>query len=230
MKIQERSAVDTRDSASNAEDLYFDLLKGCLSRNLFGERYRPLYQPRVTRGWRRVWWRLVYPWLSAALRKVDLELVRRAHFDPEANARGGYHHSEAESMIGLTGLSNIEACVIDCLQKGIPGDLMEAGVWRGGATILMRAILNIYGDTTRKVWVADSFQGCPKPRDEAERGDRHWQNGFIAVDLETVKENFQRYGMLDDQVCFLQGWFSDTLPRAPVERLAVLRVDGDMYS
>ena len=107
---------------------------------------------------------------------------------------------------------------------------MEAGVWRGGTTILMRAILHLYSDKQRKVWVADSFEGCPRPREEAERGDRHWQNPFIAVNLETVQENFRRYGLLDDQVCFLRGWFCDTLPNAPVERLAVLRVDGDMYS
>lgn len=41
--------------------------------------------------------------------------------------------------------------------------------------------------------------------------------------------NFQEYGLLDQQVRFLKGWFRDTLPKAPIERLAVLRLDGDMY-
>jgi hypothetical protein len=44
-----------------------------------------------------------------------------------------------------------------------------------------------------------------------------------------VKRNFERYDLLDDQVRFLQGWFSETLPKAPIERLAVLRLDGDLY-
>jgi O-methyltransferase len=51
----------------------------------------------------------------------------------------------------------------------------------------------------------------------------------LAVSLEQVKANFDRYGLLDDQVRFLKGWFRDTLPVAPIERLAVLRLDGDMY-
>ena len=212
------------------KELYLELLKGCLTRNVIGERYRPLLPPTAPQGWRRIWWRGLYPVISPALDRAGLELVRKSRFDPEVNARGAYQHSEAESMIGLTGLSNVQECVTDCLNRGVPGDLMEAGVWRGGTTILMRAILHLYSDKQRKVWVADSFEGCPRPREEAERGDRHWQNRFIAVNLETVQENFRRYGLLDDQVCFLRGWFCDTLPNAPVERLAVLRVDGDMYS
>lgn len=47
--------------------------------------------------------------------------------------------------------------------------------------------------------------------------------------VELVKHNFRRYGLLDDQVEFLVGWFKDTLPTAPIDRLAVLRLDGDMY-
>jgi O-methyltransferase len=214
----------------DSKALYLDLLKGCLSRSLFGERHKPLFQPRVSHGWRRIWWNGLYPPVRSLLAAVDLELVRTARFDPELSRIGSYQHSNAESMIGLTGLENVQQCVIDCLRRGVPGDLMECGVWRGGTTILMRAILQLYGDTDRKVWVADSFDGCPKPREEAEAGDKHWENNFIAVHLEQVRENFARYGMLDDRVVFLRGWFSDTLPSAPIGRLAVLRVDADMYS
>ncbi len=48
--------------------------------------------------------------------------------------------------------------------------------------------------------------------------------------LERVQENFRRFGLLDEQVRFLKGWFHETLPAAPIERLAILRLDGDMYS
>lgn len=40
---------------------------------------------------------------------------------------------------------------------------------------------------------------------------------------------FERYGLLDDRVRFLEGWFRDTLPTAPVDKLSVLRLDGDLY-
>ena len=51
----------------------------------------------------------------------------------------------------------------------------------------------------------------------------------LAVSLETVQANFARYGLLDDQVKFLKGWFRDTLPTAPVDALSVMRLDGDLY-
>jgi O-methyltransferase len=96
----------------------------------------------------------------------------------------------------------------------------------------MRGVLKIFGSTERVVWVADSFQGLPKPDPEqypADAGDRHWTRPELAVSLEEVKANFARYGLLDDQVRFLVGWFRDTLPAAPMSQLAVLRLDGDMY-
>jgi O-methyltransferase len=51
----------------------------------------------------------------------------------------------------------------------------------------------------------------------------------LAVPLEDVKANFAAYGLLDDQVQFLKGWFKDTLPTAPISKLAVVRLDGDLY-
>ena len=51
----------------------------------------------------------------------------------------------------------------------------------------------------------------------------------LAVGLDEVRRNFEAYGMLDDQVKFLKGWFKDTLPNAPVRTISVLRLDGDYY-
>ena len=52
---------------------------------------------------------------------------------------------------------------------------------------------------------------------------------FQAVSLEEVRTNFEKYGLLDGHVRFLKGWFKDTLPKAPIERLAVMRLDGVSY-
>jgi len=96
----------------------------------------------------------------------------------------------------------------------------------------MRAILKAYGVTDRTVWVADSFQGLPKPDAETypqDAGDLHWTHQQLAIPVEQVRANFARYSLLDDQVQFLVGWFRDTLPAAPIDKLAVLRLDGDMY-
>ncbi len=140
--------------------------------------------------------------------------------------------SYAHSMIGMKRLNNIQLCVEDALARNIPGDLIETGVWRGGATIFMRAILKAYGVVDRSVWVADSFQGLPLPdgqRYPVDAGDRHHEFEELIVPLERVKENFRRYDLFDEQVRFLPGWFRDTLPNAPIEQLAVIRLDGDMY-
>jgi O-methyltransferase len=209
-----------------ATEYYLDLLKRCLTRSLLGEDSVPVMPRRGTV--KHALFQPARKWLASK----DMEVVRRVQFDPTARAEGRDWPAKAESMIGLRRLDNIQNCIIDVLRRGVPGDLIETGVWRGGATIFMRAVLKAYGDTERKVWVADSFQGLPKPDPErwpADADDTFWTVEQLAVSLDEVKANFERYGLLDDRVCFLAGWFKDTLPTAPIERLALLRLDGDMY-
>ena len=129
-------------------------------------------------------------------------------------------------------MDNIQFCVEEVLRDQIPGDMIETGVWRGGAVIFIRAILKAYGITDRTVWAADSFSGLPKPDDgtyPADAGDRHYLISELAISLEEVQENFRRFGLLDGQVRFLKGWFRETLPKAPISRLAMIRLDGDLY-
>jgi len=167
--------------------------------------------------------------ISSAL---GVEMVRKRPYDPKLREHGLDRPGRAESMIGLRRMSNIQDCVESVIQDGIPGDLIETGVWRGGATIFMRAVLLAHGDTARTVWVADSFEGLPKPnavRYPADEGDGHHEFEDLRVGVDQVKHNFSRYGLLDDQVKFLVGWFRDTLPMAPIDHLAVMRLDGDMY-
>lgn len=139
----------------------------------------------------------------------------------------------AETMIGPRGLQNIRECVDDVLDRGVPGDLIEAGVWRGGAAVFMRALLETRGDPTRTVWLADSFRGMPSPAEsghEADIGDEEWAGqDWLNVPLDSVKRVFEQYGLLDERVRFLVGWFADTLPAAPIEKLALIRIDADMY-
>ena len=74
-------------------------------------------------------------------------------------------------MIGLKRLDNLHFCVDTAIREGIEGDFIETGVWRGGACIFMRAVLAAHGIKNRKVYVADSFEGLPKPDlEEVSRG------------------------------------------------------------
>ena len=171
----------------------------------------------------------------ALARRLYLDLIKRcltnAIYDPDFMDGHGWPKS-AHSMLSLKRLDNIQFCIETVLRDDVPGDLIETGVWRGGATIFMRAALKSYAIDDRTVWVADSFKGLPAPAAEhpADAESELHLYKDLAVSLEEVMENFRKYELLDGQVRFLEGWFSDTLPHCPIERLAVLRLDGDMYA
>jgi hypothetical protein len=182
-----------------------------------------------------------------------LDLLKRSLtntiFDSEPDASEGstaryveaairhYQQGPAVSMLPVVRLDNLQTCIMDVVEHNVPGDLVETGVWRGGATIFMRAVLDILDVTDRNVWVADSFEGLPEPDPakfpleskafKSAAMTKYYNH--LAVGLDEVKRNFAAYGMLDDQVKFLKGWFRDTLPLAPIRDIAVLRLDGDYY-
>jgi O-methyltransferase len=137
----------------------------------------------------------------------------------------------AVSMIGLRALKNIQVCLETILRENIAGDLVEAGVWKGGASMFMRAILRAHGEQTKKLFICDSFEGLPPPESqyEADHGDTHHTVKYLAVDLESVKQNFRRFGCQHPKNVFVKGWFKDTLSQLPTDQVALLRLDGDMY-
>ena len=134
-------------------------------------------------------------------------------------------------MVGRRRLHNFRALIERAIDEAVAGDILEAGVWRGGASILARAVLASRGVTDRRVFVADSFEGLPPPSEQfpADADADFHTHPELAVSLEQVRANFDRFGLLDDQVVFLKGWFRDTMPLVDADALAVLRLDGDMY-
>jgi len=210
-----------------AVSLYLDLLKRCVL-NL-------IYEDSAIR----------FPWDDSSDRLF-------LPFDRNKRLEAGDWPSHAHTMIGMRRLDNIQRLVTDVLGRGTPGDLIETGVWRGGSTIFMRGVLKAHGVTDRSVWVADSFEGFPSTEQQGASARsftspqladmRGYQTRELApavrasldelsegISYEDVRDRFDRYGLLDEQVRFLRGWFRDTLPSAPIERLAVLRLDGDLY-
>jgi len=153
-------------------------------------------------------------------------------FDPAARAQGRDWPRDAHTMAGAARLANLADLVNRTLDEGIPGDYIETGAWRGGCCILMRAVLAARSEPHRRVFVADSFEGLPPPnpvRYAADAGDRHHEVLQLAVPLDEVKANFARYGLLDEQVVFVKGFFDQTLPALDAGPFALLRLDGDMY-
>ncbi len=153
-------------------------------------------------------------------------------FNAQTREYGWDWPSKAHTMIGRKRLHNFRQLTETVLMNDIRGDIIETGVWRGGACILARAVLRAYGDSTRKVWLADSFEGLPLPKENlypADKADKFNEFKELAVSLDIVKNNFIKYGLLDDKVDFIVGWFDKTLPVCEIENISVLRLDGDMY-
>ncbi len=214
----------------DVRSLYLDQIRRDLTR--YGmEQLVPVGWPLGTRAGLK--WLLGMPMLKAG----KFMLVQKVPFDKEARDFGRDWPADAETMIGMQRLTSLQHCVETALQENVPGDLVECGVWRGGASILMRAVLAAYGDEKRNVWLCDSFEGVPPPDVENYKDDKlprfniglHHAAPILAVTQDQVKANFERYGLLDDQVRFIPGWFKDTLHNAPIEQISVLRLDGDLY-
>jgi len=209
------------DAVAGVRSLYLDLMKKCLTFWLWEAR-----DGSIKFGRENIAKRTIKALLNGRPQAPSQDSIQAARLE------GRDWPVLAHTMIGMKRLENLQFCVEDVLLKNVPGDLIETGVWRGGATIFMRAILKAYGITDRQVWVADSFSGLPPPdpsKYPADLGDEHHAITPLAISLEQVKENFEKYALLDEQVRFLKGWFKDTLPNAPIKQLAVVRLDGDMY-
>jgi len=213
--------MNPAQDAARLQELYLDLVQRAVANTIYANKE---YAQISSRGFAR-------KIAIAGLDQLGLKLVRQV--DPRRREEGGDFPQTAHTMIGTRRLQNLRECVTKVLKEGIEGDLIETGVWRGGASIFMRAVLAAHGETNRRVWVCDSFAGLPPPGNAIDAADKaggmHQEDG-LAVSLEQVKENFAAYGLLDEQVVFLKGWFRDTLPTIPKDqRFAVVRLDGDLY-
>jgi O-methyltransferase len=215
----------------DAVTAYLDLLKKCLLGTIYSdtEEYRRLQMRRGS------WQARVYAPIGKLLALKSYYLHKRVRITAEMTANGLYWPADGLTMIGQKRLDNVHQCLKAVVEDGIEGDVIEAGVWRGGTAIFMRAVLKLYG-SDKQVFAADSFCGVPKPNPQSypadqqeERAEAFYKFEQLAIPLEEVRANFRRFGLLDDRVTFLEGWFKDTLPAAPIARLALMRLDGDLY-
>jgi O-methyltransferase len=217
-----------RGSRDDPRFLYLDLMKKCLTYYLWGS---PPVEVNPTASGGRIR-QAGKKWIISQFAKRRIKLMEEVRFDPHVRTIGRDLPLTADTMIGLKRLDNLQMCIEQTIVDQVPGDLIETGVWKGGATIFMRAVLKVYGVDDRTVWVADSFEGLPAPNPEKYPADANetWHlRPELRVSLEEVQQNFAKYSLLDHRVKFLKGWFRDTLSGAPIERLSILRLDGDMY-
>ncbi len=196
----------------NNSSLYLDLLERVLTRTGFEEgrdlaREPTWLPPEIRRQPKRRLLRAVGRLAaSRGFRLLDMRPV-----EDRIRDLGLDWPTDAETMVGRMRLHHLRNCVEEVLRRDVPGDLIETGVWRGGASILMKGVLAAAGNDTRRVYVADSFRGlpAPDPRNAADAGFDLHEFDELAVGVQAVRANFERYGLLDDNVKFLVGWFTE---------------------
>ncbi len=183
--------MDTLASLANTRQLYLDLLKRCL--------LGMIYEDRPTSA----------PAIGGYATTLYISKFRETGRDVP---------SQAHSMIGLRRMNNLQSCIEQVLTDGVPGDLIETGVWRGGAAIFMRGVLKAYAVTDRMVWVADSFAGLPVADVEAHPLDAFWApsaGGARRRPRDRARATLPATTCWTTRCNFFQGWFKDTLPTAP---------------
>lgn len=135
------------------------------------------------------------------------------------------------TMLPRKTLENIEECIVKIVEDGVEGDFVETGVWRGGACIFANALFKKL-NSPRKIYVYDSFEGLPIPDGEKypmDAGDDHYKIPELSVSLETVTSNFKLIDEDISNIVFVKGWFRDTLKDNTIDKISLLRLDGDMY-
>ena len=221
------------DDVRRLRERYLDLLIGALTHTLYEELDRLEFPPEVMERLRGTSTQEQIRELVAELGSSLGEEELRRLFDPHHNrAEGRDWPRFGQTMVGVLRLRSLRECVERVVADDVPGDLIETGVWRGGSSILMRGVLEAWGEERRHVWLADSFSGLPAPdvdRYPADEGGFAHELDALAVSVDAVRENFRRYGLLDDRVHFVEGWFRDTLPALRGRTWSLIRLDGDMY-
>lgn len=162
------------------------------------------------------------------------EQLTKKPFDAHLRRQGLDWPSHGLTMVGMMRLENIERLLLNMIDANVPGDFVECGVWRGGASLFARGVLKALNVHDRKVHLVDSFEGLPKAS-QAKDSDVWSDMNFLKVSLEQVQEPFRQLGLLDHGVAFHKGYFQHSLPplrkqlQASNRTIAVLRMDGDMF-
>jgi O-methyltransferase len=163
--------------------------------------------------------------------------------DMEPDFFDAYQRCKAFTMTSIERLYSLYKSVEYLCAAGIPGDLAECGVWRGGSCMLMSLALLRQGDTTRRIFMFDTFDGHPRPDAEKDidiwgnRAVDEWQrreaNGKIGewgfASIAETRANLMSTGYPEDRLVFVEGMVERTVPEDRSERLALLRLDTDWY-
>ncbi|MCH9018977.1 MAG: class I SAM-dependent methyltransferase [Proteobacteria bacterium] len=145
------------------------------------------------------------------------------------------------TMTSRERISSLEDAVRYIVDGGIPGAIVECGVWRGGSMMAAALTLRDIGETDRELFLFDTFEGMPTPGDEdvsvtGKPARPTWNTRLVngesqwcRCELDVVQANLRATGYDQDRIHFVKGMVEDTLPCDAIEGIALLRLDTDWY-
>lgn len=126
-------------------------------------------------------------------------------------------------------------------QRGIPGAVVECGVWRGGVSMAMMLQLKRL-NANRPFFMYDTFDGMSAPTEDdvapsgelaskllAEHKKDEANHYWAFAPFERVRRNIEAVGYPMSQVQMVKGKVEETIPGVIPDRIALLRLDTDWY-
>jgi len=137
-------------------------------------------------------------------------------------------------------------CLVQAVQyvtdARIEGAIVECGVWRGGSMMAVGYTLTRLGDTSRKLYLFDTYEGMPRPTDEdvwvsGEKASAIFDRTKMGEDssdwcrspIDEVVANLKKTGYPAERMNFIKGKVEETIPGSAPEKIALLRLDTDFY-
>lgn len=151
------------------------------------------------------------------------------------------HDVKPWTMTSPEKLNALILAVRHVVRHKVPGDIVECGVWRGGSMQATARTLLQAGDTSRHLYLFDTFEGMPPPTEEDRRQDGRSAAELMAASartsgvwavasLDDVRAGMARTGYPEHLVHYVPGLVEDTVPQQAPEQISVLRLDTDWYA
>jgi O-methyltransferase len=180
--------------------------------------------------------------VKRTLAKRGIALVYRSNSDMEPEFWNAYERSHVATMTSVERMYALHRATGYVVRAGVPGAIVECGVWRGGSSMMAALTLMSKGDTSRELWLYDTFEGMPEPTESdiaaptgasarrdwesAQRGDH---NAWCYASVDEVRANMGETRYPQERLHFIKGKVEDTIPGDIPEEIAILRLDTDWY-
>lgn len=164
-------------------------------------------------------------------------------FDITDDDKSALSTVEGFTMTSLERRFHLLQSVRYVVQHRLPGAMVECGVWRGGSMMLVAQTLMACGDTSRDLYLYDTFEGMSEPTEadrdfaaasaasrlESEAGIKADSAVWAISGLDEVKRNMASTGYPSERIHYIQGKVEDTIPATVPDQIALLRLDTDWY-